>query len=267
MNATFDFQKRNVLVFGGTSGINLGIAEAFARTGATVGVVGRKVEKAEAARDAVAAHGGDAFCYSADVRDFEAVSAVYKSFVHDAGGKIDTLVSGAAGNFPAPALGMSPNGFKSVVEIDLLGTFHVLRAGFEHLNMPGASVINISAPQAEIAMPLQSHVCAAKAGVDMVTRTLAIEWGPMGVRVNSVIPGPIDGTEGMARLAPTEKMRAAVEKAVPLQRMGTVDDVADVCLFLSSDAARYVSGVILPADGGAVAAGSAGMGMSGMHQS
>lgn len=265
MNAQFDFKKRNVLIFGGTSGINLGIAEAYARCGATVGVVGRNPEKAEAARQAVATHGSSAFCYSADVRDFEAVSAVYKSFVQDAG-KIDILVSGAAGNFPAPALGMSPNGFRSVIEIDLLGTFHVLRAGFEHLNQPGASIINISAPQAEIAMPLQSHVCAAKAGVDMITRTLAIEWGPMGVRVNSVIPGPIDGTEGMNRLAPTQKMRDAVEKAVPLQRMGTVDDVADVCLFLGSDAARYVTGVILPADGGAVAAGSAGMGVSAMMQ-
>ena len=264
MNANFDFNKRNVLVFGGTSGINLGIAEAYAECGATVGVVGRNPEKAEAARQAIAAHGNPAFCYSADVRDFEAVSNVHKTFVKDAGGSIDILVSGAAGNFPAPALGMSPNGFKSVVDIDLMGTFHVLRAGFEHLTQPGASIINVSAPQASIAMPLQSHVCAAKAGVDMITRTLAIEWGPMGIRVNSVIPGPIDGTEGMARLAPTQKMRDAVEKAVPLQRMGTPSDVADVCLFLASDAARYVTGVILPADGGAVAAGSAGMGMSSM---
>lgn len=263
MNVSFDNKGKNVLVFGGTSGINLGIAEAYAKSGATVGVVGRNVEKAEAARDTVAAHGGKAFFYSADVRDFEAVSGVYKAFMSDAG-KIDILVSGAAGNFPAPALGMSSNAFRSVIEIDLLGTFHVLRAGFEYLNQPGASVINISAPQAMIAMPLQSHVCAAKAGVDMITRTLAIEWGPMGVRVNSVIPGPIDGTEGMARLAPTQKMRDAVEKAVPLQRMGLPSDVADVCLFLSSDAARYVTGVILPADGGAVAAGSAGMGMSSM---
>lgn len=264
MSASFDFSGKNVLVFGGTSGINLGIAEAHAKAGATVGVVGRNAEKAEKAREAVAAHGGNAFCYSADVRDFEAVTNVYKAFVKDAGGKIDCLVSGAAGNFPAPALGMSPNGFKSVVDIDLLGTFHVLRAGFEHLNAPGASIINISAPQASIAFPLQSHVCAAKAGVDMVTRTLAIEWGPMGVRVNSVVPGPIDGTEGMARLAPTDKAREMVEKSVPLQRMGSVEDVADVCLFLNSDAARYVSGVILPADGGSVAAGSAGMGGMGM---
>lgn len=263
MNAQFDFSGKNVLIFGGTSGINLGIAEAFAASGASVGVVGRNPEKAEKARDAVAAHGQPAFCYTADVRDYEAVSNVYKAYRNDVG-MIDVLVSGAAGNFPAPALGMSSNAFKAVVEIDLLGTFHVMRAGFEHLNAPGACAVNISAPQASIAMPLQSHVCAAKAGVDMVTRTLAIEWGPMGVRVNSLVPGPIDGTEGMDRLAPTEKMRAAVEKAVPLQRMGTPADVADVCLFLASDAARYVSGVVLAADGGAVAAGSAGMGMAGL---
>lgn len=264
MNAQFDFSGKNVLIFGGTSGINLGIGEAFAAAGATVGVVGRKLEKAENARDTIAVHGQPAFCYTADVRDFEAVSNVYKSFRKDAG-LIDVLVSGAAGNFPAPALGMSSNAFRSVMEINLLGTFHVMRAGFEHLNAPGASAINISAPQASIAMPLQAHVCSAKAGVDMVTRTLAIEWGPMGVRVNSLVPGPIDGTEGMERLAPTEKLRKAVEQAVPLQRMGTPSDVADVALFLASDAARYVSGVVLAADGGAVAAGSAGMGMGSLH--
>lgn len=266
MNAQFDFSDKNVLIFGGTSGINLGIAEAFAASGANVGVVGRNPEKAQNARDTIAQHGQQAFCYTADVRDYEAVNQVYKSFRKDAG-LIDVLVSGAAGNFPAPALGMSSNAFRSVMEIDLLGTFHVMRAGFEHLSAPGASVVNISAPQASIAIPLQSHVCSAKAGVDMITRTLAIEWGPMGVRVNSLVPGPIDGTEGMERLAPTEKMRAAVEKAVPLQRMGTPADVADVCLFLASDAARYVSGVVLAADGGAVAAGSAGMGMAAMHDS
>ena len=107
-----------------------------------------------------------------------------------------------------------------------------------------------------IAMAFQVHVCAAKAGVDMITKTLAIEWGSEGVRVNSVIPGPIDGTEGMARLAPDEKSRLAVARSVPMQRMGTPDDVAQVCLFLASDAARYVSGAIIPADGGWAAAGA-----------
>jgi NAD(P)-dependent dehydrogenase (short-subunit alcohol dehydrogenase family) len=164
-------------------------------------------------------------------------------------GPIDVLVSGAAGNFPARATDLSPNGFRAVVEIDLLGTFHVMRAAYAHLVKPGACVINISAPQAFIASPMQVHVCAAKAGVDMITRTLAIEWGPDGVRINSVTPGPIDGTEGMQRLAPTEAIRKKVVESVPMRRMGTPDDVAQVCLFLASDAGRYVSGTVIPVDG------------------
>ena len=106
-------------------------------------------------------------------------------------------------------------------------------------------------------MALQAHVCAAKAGVDMLVRCLAIEWGPEGLRVNAVIPGPIDGTEGMARLAPTPPKRARVAAGVPLGRLGEPADVADVCLFLGSDAARYVSGALLPADGGWMQRGAA----------
>lgn len=255
---TFDFSGANVLVFGGTSGINLGIAEGFARSGANVSVVGRKADKAETAAAGLAklmSEGASAQAYTADVRDLEAVEAVYAKHADDVG-PVDVLVSGAAGNFPALANAMSANGFKAVVDIDLLGSFHVLKTGFGHLRKPGASVINISAPQAEIAMALQAHVCAAKAGVDMLTKTLAIEWGGKGVRVNSVIPGPIDGTEGMARLAPTEKIRTAVINSVPMARMGTPDDVAQACLFLASDAGRYISGAILPADGGWLAAGA-----------
>ncbi|MEM8776783.1 MAG: SDR family oxidoreductase [Pseudomonadota bacterium] len=256
--ASFDFTGANVVVFGGTSGINLGIAEGFASSGASVTVIGRNEEKAQKAAEGLTKlTKGDAKARydTADVRDKEAVEAVYARHA-EAGGNIDVLVSGAAGNFPALANSMSPNGFKAVIDIDLLGTFNVLRSGYEHLNLPGASIINISAPQAEIAMALQSHVCAAKAGVDMLTKTLAIEWGKKGARVNSVIPGPIDGTEGMDRLAPTEKIRNAVVASVPMGRMGTPDDVAQACLFLASDAGRYVSGAILPADGGWLAAGA-----------
>ena len=127
-------------------------------------------------------------------------------------GELDILVSGAAGNFPALANDMSPNGFKSVVDIDLLGSFHVLRSAFPYLTKPGASVINISAPQAFVPMPMQSHVCAAKAGVDMLTRTLALEWGPYGIRINSISPGPIADTEGMRRLAPNEGIAKQYKK-------------------------------------------------------
>jgi NAD(P)-dependent dehydrogenase (short-subunit alcohol dehydrogenase family) len=112
-------------------------------------------------------------------------------------------------------------------------------------------------------MPMQVHVCAAKAGVDQVTRTLAMEWGREGVRVNSVSPGPIEGTEGMERLAPTPEAKERSAKSVPLGRMGTVDDIADVCMFLASDAARYVSGVVLPVDGGWTAGGMMSTSMGG----
>ena len=250
----FDFTGKTVMVFGGTSGINLGIAKSFARHGAKLAVASRSQDKVDAA---VAALSGDALGYSLDVRDYDAVKAAVDDFRKQRG-TIDVLVSGAAGNFPVPAAMLSSNGFKAVTEIDTLGTFHVMRAAYEHLTKPGASIINISAPQAFIATAMQVHVCAAKAGVDMITKTLAIEWGPEGVRVNSVSPGPIEGTEGMERLAPTPEAKARSAKAVPLGRMGTVDDVADVCLFLASPYARYVSGVVLPADGGWTAGRSLG---------
>lgn len=249
--AEFDFKGKNVFVVGGTSGINLGIAEAFAAAGARVGVASRKQDKVDAA---VAKLGEGALGYAYDVRNYDDVAAGFAAF-EEAAGKIDVLVSGAAGNFPAPAVALSPNGFKSVVDIDLIGTFHVMRAAHKHMARPG-SIINISAPQAVQAMPFQIHVCAAKAGVDMITKCLAIEWGGEGLRVNSVSPGPIDGTEGMDRLAPTEKMRDAVMKSVPMQRMGSPADVADVCLFLGSDAGRYVSGSVIGADGGWMIAGA-----------
>ena len=99
-------------------------------------------------------------------------------------------------------------------------------------------------------MSYQTHVCAAKAGVDMVTRTLALEWGADGIRVKSIVPGPIGDTEGMARLAPTPELLDAVTKSVPLGRLGTVDDIAKAAGMLSSDAGAYISGAILPVDGG-----------------
>ncbi len=256
------FKNQHVLVAGGTSGINLGIARGFASAGARLSVFSRSREKVDAAVAELEGLGAGAHGGTADVRDPEAVQSVLAGAVA-AHGPIDVLVSGAAGNFPAPALGMSSNAFGSVVGIDLNGTFHVLRFAFEHLRKPGASVINISAPQAWVPMAFQSHVCAAKAGVDMLTRTLAIEWGPAGVRVNSLVPGPIDGTEGMERLLTDKSKKDALARTVPLQRLGTPEDCADVALFLASDAARYVSGAVLPVDGGwSLGGASVAMGMA-----
>ena len=152
-------------------------------------------------------------------------------------------------------MGMSANGFKAVVDIDLLGTFNTVRAAYEHLEKPGASVLAISAAHAFNAYPMQAHVCAAKAGIDMLMRCLALEWGPAGVRVNCITPGPTDDTEGMRRLAPDETSRKRVAASVPLRRFGTKDELADLALFLCSDAAAYITGSIYLCDGGTSIAG------------
>jgi len=249
MNKEINYENKTVFIAGGTSGINLGIARGFAQAGAKVAVMSRSEEKVEAAVALLKKDGSDAFGSAADVRDVDAVSnALTKT--HESCGEIDVLISGAAGNFPALAHDLSPNGFKAVVDIDLLGSFNVLKIGFQFLSKSGASIINISAPQAINPMQGQIHVCAAKAGVDMLTRVLAMEWGELGIRVNSIIPGPIDKTEGMRRLAPTANARRAVTSSVPLGRMGTVEDIAQAALWLASPLASYINGAVIPVDGG-----------------
>jgi NAD(P)-dependent dehydrogenase (short-subunit alcohol dehydrogenase family) len=256
MRMDLDFTGRHVFVFGGTTGINFGIAQAFARCGAHVSVASRKRENVDAAlarlADMAREEGlkGRAQGFCADVRDFDAVgTALADAAVRR--GAIDVLVSGAAGNFLCPANAMSANGFRTVVDIDLVGSFNVLRQAWPHLRRPGASLINITAPQASVPMRGQAHAAAAKAGIDQLTRVLALEWGGEGVRVNAISPGPIDGTEGFRKLmARTPEERARAQADVPLGRFGTLDDIANLALFLASPYAGYISGAVIPCDGG-----------------
>lgn len=242
-------------VTGGSSGIGLRIAERFAQQGAKLALVGRSQEKLDSATGGIRAAGGEALGYAADVRDYAALSAALQK-TREQFGEIDILLCGAAGNFPAPALGMSANGFKAVIDIDLLGTFNTCRAAYEHLRKPGASVLAISASHAFRPIPLQSHVCAGKAGVDILMKTLAVEWGSAGVRVNVVTPGPVDDTEGMRRLAPTEDIRERLAGSIPLRRFAAKDEIADLALFLCSDAAAYITGAVMVCDGGQSLTGS-----------
>lgn len=243
------FKSKTVFVTGGSSGINLRIAQAFGEKGARVAINGRKADKLEAAVASLKARGITAQGHAADVRNYADIDKALESAVASLG-PIDVLICGAAGNFPAPAVGLSANGFKAVVDIDLLGTFNACRAAFERLNRPGASIIAISAPQAGVPYAMQAHVCAAKAGVDMLIKTLALEWGGAGVRVNSIWPGPIEDTEGMQRLAAVPEVRQKVERMLPLGRFGTKDEVAQLALFLASSAAEYCTGGIYCVDGG-----------------
>ncbi|MDQ1729807.1 MAG: hypothetical protein QOD33_1932 [Pyrinomonadaceae bacterium] len=274
---------RVAFVTGGGTGITGGVARALAEAGANVALVSRSLEHlepaAKAINDARAAHSatsptvdrgssptvrrgssptvregssefsaGEAFAVAADVRDFAAVEQAVRATI-ERFGKIDIVVNGAAGNFLSPAEALSPNGFGTVVDIDLKGTFNVCRATFAQLKEQQGQILNISATLHYLGTPMQLHVSAAKAGVDALTRNLAVEWGRYGIRVNGIAPGPIADTEGMKRLVP-EPVKEKLKKNIPLGRFGLISDIEKAALFLCSDAASFINGAILVVDGG-----------------
>jgi len=249
------FVGRTVFVTGGGSGINLGIAKNFAALGASIAICGRNQDKLDKAATQLRALGAKVCPVAADVRDFAALEAAFARSRQELG-PMDVLVAGAAGNFPAPAEKLSPNGFRTVIEIDLLGAFHASRAAFEQLKETRGVILYISAGMAYMPHAFQVHVGAAKAGIDMMMRNLALEWGPHGIRANSIVPGPIDETEGMKRLLSPELAKTFID-SVPLRRLGTVDDIGQTAAFLASPLASYISGCVVVCDGGQNLAGSA----------
>ena len=183
-----------------------------------------------------------------DVRDPAAVDDTVAQ-VAEAFGGLDILVNGAAGNFLCRAEDLSPNGFGAVVDIDLKGTFHLCRSALPHLRKQGGVVLNISATLHYFGTVAQLHVSAAKAGIDALTRVLAVEWGPHGIRVNGIAPGPIADTEGVRRLL-VGPARDRAAQMTPLGRLGEIRHVSDAALFLCSDAGAFINGVTLVVDGG-----------------
>jgi NAD(P)-dependent dehydrogenase (short-subunit alcohol dehydrogenase family) len=207
------FQGQTVFVTGGGSGVNLGVAKCFAALGANLAICGRTRSRLEDAAKELQDLGAKVHVVVADVRDYD----LLRGAVSDTAsvlGPIRVLVCGAAGDFLCRAEELSAARFKSVVEIDLFGTFHAASAAFSQLRQAGGCAIFISAGQSILPYALQAHAGAAKAGVDNLMRNLALEWGRYGIRVNSIIPGPIEGTEGMRRLAPGEVGRAIARHRV-----------------------------------------------------
>ena len=249
------FKNKTVFITGGGSGINLGVAKNFAALGANIAICGRTEAKLEGAAAELRALGAKVCTAVADVREFAALEAALAKTKAELGA-IDVLVCGAAGNFLVPAEELSANGFKTVIDIDLLGSFNAASAAFTQLQETRGCVIFISAGQAYMPYAYQVHVAAAKAGIDMMMKNLALEWGRHGIRCNSIVPGPIEGTEGMKRLSNPEVV-TQLEESIPLGRMGTVDEIGQVAVFLASPMASYVSGTVLVTDGGQNLAGSA----------
>ncbi len=242
---------RVALITGGGTGICRGIAHAYARFGADVCIVSRKQDVIDkTAAELRTETGREVLAVAADVRDPDAIARAVAACV-DKFGKLDTLVNGAAGNFLAPVASLSPNAFRTVIDIDLNGTFLASRAAFESLRASGTGlVLNISATLHYHGTPLQAHAAAAKAGVDALTRNLAVEWGRFGIRACAIAPGPIGDTEGMRRLAPPGDFSAKLSAAIPVGRFGTIEEIAAAAVYLRSPAAAYVSGHVLVVDGG-----------------
>ena len=246
---------RVALVTGGGTGIGKEISRVLGAHGAAVVLASRKQEVLEAAVAELAEEGLDVSFGVCDVRDADAVRSVVDGAVSERGA-LDIVVNNAAGNFPAPMSAISPNGFKAVVDIDLLGTYNVSRAAFDaSLREHGGSIVNISAPFEQRGVVYQAHVAAAKSGVDSLTRSCAVEWGPYGIRVNAVAPGSMLGTEGLKRFSEAVPGGAPVRPPNPLGRHGHGSDIAYLTLFLCSPLARFVSGQVIAVDG----AGSADM--------
>jgi peroxisomal 2,4-dienoyl-CoA reductase len=251
------------LVTGGGTGIGFGIAELLAGLGAHVVLASRKPENLERAAAQLQEAGGAVSTVAVDVRDPERVRAMVEQVTNERG-RIDLLVNNAAGNFYAPSEALSPNAWKSVVEIDLYGTFFCSQAVVPVMKEQGGGrIVSISMTLHYRGWPQMAHATAAKAGVDALTRTLAVEWAPHGIRVNAIAPGPIP-TEGVRKAftppansgvpdvfaAADEAMARYAKQAIPLQRWGTPRDIANMVAFLASPAGDWITGAILVVDGG-----------------
>jgi NAD(P)-dependent dehydrogenase (short-subunit alcohol dehydrogenase family) len=248
------FSGKTVFVTGGGSGINLGIARAFAGLGANIGICGRSQERLDAAATGLRELGAKVSATSADVRVPEQLQSAMTAS-RDTIGDIDVLVCGAAGNFLVQGENLSFNGFKTVIDIDLVGSFNASRIAFEQLKRTRGSIIFITAPMAHVPHAYQAHVGPAKAGVEMLMKNLALEWGPYGIRSNSIIPGFIEDTEGMRRIS-SEADSAKFIENIPLRRMGMTQEIGQAAAFLSSPLAAYITGTSLWVDGGQALSGS-----------
>ncbi|MDW3927425.1 2,4-dienoyl-CoA reductase [Staphylococcus saprophyticus] len=241
-----------MMVTGGSSGMGKAMAQKFAEAGAKVVITSRSLERLEAAKKEIEQYEGQILCIDMDVRDPERVQYTVDKTV-ETFGKIDGLVNNAAGNFLCAAEDLSYNGWHSVIDIVLNGTWHCTQAvGKEWIkNGQRGRIINMVATYAWRAGIGVIHSASAKAGVLSMTRTLAVEWGSKyGINVNAIAPGSIDNTGGSGKLSLSEEAKQQTLDSVPLGRMGQPEEIAGLAKFLMSEDASYINGACMTMDGG-----------------
>ena len=238
---------RNIVVTGGGTGLGAEMARRFAGLGARVAVLGRRKEKLDEVVASIAAKGGKASAHACDVRDAAAVKEVAAGI-----GPVDGLVNNAAGNFLAASEDLSSNGFKTVIDIVLNGTFHCTTAFGRSMidSKKGGAIVNIVTTYAWMGSAFVLPSACAKAGVLAMTRSLAVEWAAYGIRVNAIAPGPVPTDGAFSRLLPDPALEEAARNRVPLKRFGTPREIADAAAFLICGQSAYVTGDCLTVDGG-----------------
>ena len=256
---------RVALVTGGGTGIGFGIASSLALAGAEVAIASRKPEHLEPAAAKLRATGAKVSAVEVNVREPESVARMVAQ-VRQQHGRLDILVNNAAGNFYAASATLSPNAWRAVVETDLYGTFYCCQAAYPVMKAQGGGrIISISMTLHYRGWPLMAHATAAKAGVDALTRTLALEWARDRITVNAVAPGPIP-TEGVRKAFTPPGSEAPdlfgmdkyAAETIPLGRWGTPEDIGQMVTFLASPAGDWITGAIMVVDGGAWLSGGQG---------
>lgn len=242
---------KTALITGGGTGIGRAIARVYAAHGARVCVAARRPEPLQETVRLIEEAGGEATYTLLDIRDEARVEAVVAE-QWDAWGRIDILVNNAGGNFIAPAAAMSPKGFRTVIDINVNGTFAMSHAVGNRMiaDGQGGRIINLSATNASNGSPLMVHSGASKAGINSLTETLAVEWGPAGITVNAILPGPVRTEGSDERLWTDDELVGKLLSRIPLGRFATPEDITPMALLLASDAGAFITGSLIVVDGG-----------------